>query len=150
MNYTIGTFPIWAVFLIASPIISLIIFFTSNKDEPPVYHRVFGFIGFAISVIFVNSIAEEVIAVLTTFGIIFDLSDSILGLTILAWGNSLGGLCFDNDLFFNNLIYLYLFLNLDLIADISMARHGYTGMSISACFGGPMMSKFLFKSKILI
>lgn len=93
-----GIFPLWAAFLILSPIVSLAIFFTSQKETPPFYHRVLGFIGFAVSVIFVNSIAEEVIAVLTTFGVIFDLSDSILGLTVLAWGNSLGGInnsCFE-------------------------------------------------------
>ncbi len=77
-------FPLWAVFLIVSPIVSIIIFFTSEKDSPPIYNRVFGFIGFVISVIFVNTIAGEVIAVLTTFGAIFNLSDSILGLTVLA------------------------------------------------------------------
>lgn len=30
-------------------------------------------------------------AVLFTFGVVFQLSDAILGLTILAWGNSVGG-----------------------------------------------------------
>lgn len=87
-----GVFPLWAFFLILSPIVALVVFFTSQKDTPPCYHRWLGFLGFGVSVIFVNSIAEEVVEVLTTFGVIFSLSDSILGLTVLAWGNSLGGI----------------------------------------------------------
>ena len=37
-------------------------------------------------------IANEILAVLFTFGVVFQLSDAILGLTILAWGNSIGGM----------------------------------------------------------
>jgi len=39
-------------------------------------------------------IANEILAVLFTFGVVFHLSDAILGLTILAWGNSIGGMQF--------------------------------------------------------
>lgn len=70
---------------------------------------------------FINAIATEVIAVLTTFGVIFSLSDSILGLTVLAWGNSIG----------------------DLISNNSLAKAGYPGIAIAACFGGPMLSMIL-------
>lgn len=114
-----GVFPLWSLMLLVSAVLAVVIFFTSQKGKPPVYHRLFGFIGFIMSVLFINIIAQEVIEVLTTFGVILNLSESILGLTILAWGNSLG----------------------DLIANNSLARHGYPGIAISACFGGPMLSK---------
>ncbi len=114
-----GVFPLWSLMLLVSAVLAVVIFFTSQKRKPPVYHRLFGFIGFIMSVLFINIIAQEVIEVLTTFGVILNLSESILGLTILAWGNSLG----------------------DLIANNSLARHGYPGIAISACFGGPMLSK---------
>ena len=84
-------FPLWSAVLLVSCTLAVIIFFTSNPKKPPVYHRVFGLMGFFTSVIFVKTIATEVIEVLTTLGVIFNLSDSILGLTVLAWGNSLGG-----------------------------------------------------------
>ena len=105
--------------MIISTILALAILLTSEKDKPPIYHRAFAMIGFGISVILINSVADEIISVLKTCGIIFSLSDAILGLTVLAWGNSLG----------------------DLIADMSLARAGYPAMAISACFAGPMLSK---------
>ena len=110
------------------------------KHKPPIYHRLFAFIGFGVSVVFINAIANEVINILQTFGIIFKLTDSILGLTILAWGNSLGGNVCVCSWVISSIICINL-ICADLIADLSMARHGYPGMAIAACFGGPMLSK---------
>jgi sodium/potassium/calcium exchanger 6 len=59
--------------------------------------------------------------VLKTIGVILNISDSLLGLTIFAVGNSLG----------------------DLVADITVARLGYPVMALSACFGGPMLNILL-------
>lgn len=50
-----------------------------------------------------------------------NISDSLLGLTVFAIGNSLG----------------------DLVANITVARLGYPVMALSACFGGPMMNILL-------
>lgn len=67
------------------------------------------------------------VAILSTLGIISNLSNSFLGLSILAWGNSIG----------------------DLISNIALARQGYAKMSFAACFGGPMFSKLYLKHKLL-
>ena len=85
-------FPVWSLVLLISMSIAGVIFVTSKPEEPPIYNNVFAFVGFGVSVLFINAIADEVIYVLETFGIMFSLSDSILGLTLLAWGNSLGGI----------------------------------------------------------
>uniref|UniRef100_A0A1I8JQD6 Na_Ca_ex domain-containing protein n=1 Tax=Macrostomum lignano TaxID=282301 RepID=A0A1I8JQD6_9PLAT len=50
-------------------------------------------------------------------GVLLNVSKATLGLTLLAWGNSVGG---------------------DLISNVALARRGYPRMAISACFGGPM------------
>ncbi|KAH7637946.1 mitochondrial sodium/calcium exchanger protein isoform X2 [Dermatophagoides farinae] len=111
-------FPIWALLLIISPILIIFILLTSDKNRPPIYHRIFAFIGFIISIIFIKVIANEIISILHTIGILFHLSDSFLGLTILALGNSVG----------------------DLMSNLSMARHGYHSMAIAACIGGPLFN----------
>lgn len=131
-------FPLWAIVLLASIALALLVFFTSVHDKAPVYHRLFSFVGFGTSVVFINLIANEVIEVMQSVGVVFKLTDSILGLTVLAWGNSLGGKCFKRF----RLWFRVLRINfVDLISDLSMARHGYPGMAIAACFGGPMLSK---------
>jgi sodium/potassium/calcium exchanger 6 len=62
-----------------------------------------------------------VVGVLKALGVIFGISDAILGLTVFAVGNSLG----------------------DLVADITVARLGFPVMALSACFGGPMLNILL-------
>lgn len=50
------------------------------------------FVGFLVAMVWTLIIVNEVVGVLQTFGHIFGLSDSIVGLTIFAMGNSLGDL----------------------------------------------------------
>ncbi|XP_078083140.1 mitochondrial sodium/calcium exchanger protein [Mustelus asterias] len=109
-----GQFPVWALVLLIALIIAMLIFFTTKNEEPPKYHCVFSLIGFLFSTILINTVATEIVNLLRTFGIIFNLSNTVLGLTLLAWGNSIG----------------------DLFSDITLARQGYPRMAIAACFGG--------------
>ena len=70
------------------------------------------------SSLLVYIIANELVSLLKAFGVMFGLSDAILGLTVLAWGNSIG----------------------DMIADTSMAKRGAPRVGYSACFGGPLFN----------
>lgn len=86
-----ATLDVELIVLGVSLILALIVFCTSSFEKPPVYHWVFAYFGFIISVAWIYAIANEVVDLLQAIGIIFNLSNFILGLTILAWGNSLGG-----------------------------------------------------------
>ncbi|XP_069134964.1 mitochondrial sodium/calcium exchanger protein-like [Argopecten irradians] len=116
-----GTFPVWALALIIGAALSALVFFTSKDDEQPKYHPAFAYLGFLVACIWIYSVANEIVNILQTFGIVLNISNAILGLTLLAWGNSIG----------------------DLIADTVMARQGYPRMGISACFGGPLFNLLL-------
>ncbi|XP_064424332.1 mitochondrial sodium/calcium exchanger protein isoform X2 [Latimeria chalumnae] len=109
-----GLFPVWAVVLLVGVVLAAIVFFTTQNEQPPVYHCLFSFLGFVVSAMWISAVATEVVNLLRTIGIIFDLSNTVLGLTFLAWGNSIGD-CFSN---------------------IAIARQGYPRMAIAACFGG--------------
>jgi sodium/potassium/calcium exchanger 6 len=78
-------------------------------------------LGFVVAIFWIATIATEVVSLLKTLGVILNISDSLLGLTVFAVGNSLG----------------------DLVADITVARLGYPVMALSACFGGPMLNILL-------
>ncbi|XP_077247960.1 cation/calcium exchanger 1-like [Tasmannia lanceolata] len=103
-------------------ILGLLAFFTTEKSSPPkrfVLPWLAG--GFLMSVIWTYIIAEELIALLVSLGSIFGISPSILGLTVLAWGNSVG----------------------DLIANVTMAVNGGSDgvqVATSGCYAGPIFN----------
>ncbi|EFX89188.1 hypothetical protein DAPPUDRAFT_310076 [Daphnia pulex] len=108
------------IFVIGLSLGLLLAIFSSREREPKIYWM-FSFLAFVVSVIWIDLIANEIMAVLFTFGVVFQLSDAILGLTILAWGNSVG----------------------DFAADVSMARQNLPRMGFSACFGAPLLNTLL-------
>ncbi len=77
------------------------------------------FIGF-IPVIngCVSSPLGVLVELLSAIGLIFGLSDTILGLTVLAWGNSAG----------------------DLVANTAVARDGFPIMALAAVYSGPLFN----------
>lgn len=56
--------------------------------SPP---QIFAFLGFLTSALWINAAATEVVNILRSLGVVFRLSNTVLGLTLLAWGNSIGG-----------------------------------------------------------
>ena len=90
----------------------------TTQETRPRFHTAFSWIGFAVSVTWISTIANEVVGTLQAFGTILGLSDAILGLTVFAVGNSLG----------------------DFVADVTVARMGFSQMAISGVFGGPMLN----------
>ena len=65
--------------------------------------------------------ANECVAVLETFGLNLNISSSVLGMTVLAWGNSVG----------------------DLVADTALVRQGKSKMAVAGCFGSPLLSDLI-------
>ncbi|KAF8252701.1 hypothetical protein K440DRAFT_357709 [Wilcoxina mikolae CBS 423.85] len=112
--------PILYALLIGLTCLAFLLALTS-PTKPPRLRYLFCFAGFVVAISWISTIAEEVVGILKAFGVIFGISDAILGLTIFAVGNSLG----------------------DLVADITVARLGFPVMALSACFGGPMLNILL-------
>ncbi|XP_035021527.2 mitochondrial sodium/calcium exchanger protein [Hippoglossus stenolepis] len=109
-----GQFPVWLLTLLLGFFLSAIVFCTTTNDHPPKYHPLFALLGFLVSAVLISAAASEVVSLLHMLGVVLSLSNTVLGLTLLAWGNSIG----------------------DCFADITIARQGYPRMAISACFGG--------------
>lgn len=86
-----------------------------NKSNDPLLSNL---LGFLCSLCWVYQIANEVVGLLKSAGIILNLSEAVLGITVFAFGNSLG----------------------DLISDITFAKLGFPIMALGACFGGPMLN----------
>lgn len=105
--------------------LGLLVAYKSRAGEIPqlasLIRLVYAFVGFLASIVWISTIATELIAIIKFYAILLDLSDAILGLTVFAIGNSLG----------------------DLISNFTIAKMGFPMMALSACFGGPLLNILL-------
>ncbi|CAH3045249.1 unnamed protein product [Pocillopora meandrina] len=113
--------PAWALALCAGLVLALIVAMTTKSEKRPRGHSLFAYLAFAVSVVWIYVTANEIVNLLEMFGIVLCLDEGILGLTFLAWGNSLG----------------------DLISNTAMAKQGFGQMAVSACFAGPLLNMLL-------
>ncbi|KAE8914212.1 hypothetical protein PF005_g8858 [Phytophthora fragariae] len=106
--------------VVVGGVFSAIIEYTTSPLAPPDGWLLAPFIclAFVMSVIWIMNIANEVLAVLETLGELFGISSSVLGVSVLAWGNSIG----------------------DLVSNMAIARDGFPTMSFAGCFAGPMFN----------
>lgn len=117
-DYVADKIPSWTLALLIGGIFGLLVWFSSSFESAPRYHFAFGYAGFILSVLWIYGVANELLGLLRTLGLVAGFSDAILGLTVLAWGNSLG----------------------DFVTNVSVARQGYPSMAMAACFGGPLLN----------
>ena len=98
--------------------LTAIMFCTSNDEIKPPYFPLSVTCAFLMSVVWLDLIANEVVAILEMFGNLLNVSTSVLGLTVLAWGNSVG----------------------DLVADRATAKAGGFKSAMASVYASPLLS----------
>jgi len=114
-------FPVWAVIILVGALFSAAAYITTNNREPPRYIMVFVVLGFIGSTVWMYLFATEIIALVRTFGRIMNLTESIMGLTVVAWATSI----------------------VDIVSNFLVSRQGHTDMAVGACFGAPTFALLL-------
>jgi len=87
----------------------------------PPFHAALVLAGFAATIAWLDLLAKEAVAIVESIGKISGISTSILGLTVIAVGNSVG----------------------DFVADTTAARRADARMAASAAFGSPLLMLML-------
>ncbi|GLT38315.1 hypothetical protein SLA2020_125720 [Shorea laevis] len=110
-------FPLWFIVLFASSSLALLHFMV-EKEPPKSEQMPVVVVAFIMSVFWISTIAGELLNCLAALGTLLELPPALLGLTVLAWGNSVG----------------------DLVADVAVAKAGHPAMAMAGCFAGPMFN----------
>ncbi|ODV94235.1 hypothetical protein PACTADRAFT_76864 [Pachysolen tannophilus NRRL Y-2460] len=103
--------------------LNLIGYFIFKNFE--IYHRIYKHVlpilGFISSLFFITIMTSQIIKILKNLGLVFEINESLLGLTVLSLGNSIG----------------------DLISNLTLCSLGFQLTCLNACFGSPLMYMLL-------
>ncbi|KAG4122555.1 hypothetical protein ERO13_D11G273900v2 [Gossypium hirsutum] len=120
-------FPLWVVVLFGS--FSLATLHFMLEKEPPKNDQIpVVVLAFVMSVFWISTVAGELLNCLAAIGSLLELPPALLGLTVLAWGNSVG----------------------DLVADVAVAKAGHPAMAMAGCFAGPMFNMLVGLGSALV
>ena len=109
--------PISATFIF----ICILTFCCSKTYQTPKFYFLILLFNFVVCFCLLSKVVDVIAVRVLNFCAIFDIKPVTMGLTVVAWGNSIG----------------------DLIANRAMARRGMPRVGVTACFSGPLMNILL-------
>lgn len=124
VDIKIAPVPLWMITVAIGCVGAIFTYcFTHSSKPPKQWCTCFILVltAFFTCIIWIYVIAAQILDVLVLLGKNTGVSKSIMGFTILAWGNSVG----------------------DLITNVAVAKAGFPDMAIAGCIGGPMFNLLL-------
>ncbi|KAJ3160898.1 hypothetical protein HDU86_008260 [Geranomyces michiganensis] len=116
-----SSMPVWALCVVLGLVLGGAAYVVTRRHAIIKFGRFLAVAGFVVAVTWIYIVASEAVAVLTALASVLGISSTIMGMTLFAFGNSVG----------------------DLMTNISIAQLGYPAMAVGACFGSPMLNLVL-------
>ena len=91
---------------------------TKITSPPEKLIFLYAVIAFVMSILWISFTCDIVVDLLSVLGVMLGLPKTLLGLTLLAWGNCLG----------------------DMNANVAMTKKGFGEMAITGCMAGPVFN----------
>jgi len=105
--------------MIPGALIGLLIRMMTKVSAPPTWlMNIYAFLCFIMATLWIKFSSDCIMDLLQLFGYVTQLPASLFGLTVLAWGNSLG----------------------DMTADVAMTKKGFGEMAITGTMAGPIFN----------
>lgn len=111
----------WAVYVVSAAALSTYMYLTTYNRKGPRWFVVHVALAFVSCILWIYAISSELVSCVSAMGDLAQISSTIMGIVVLAWGNSFG----------------------DLVADVAMAKNGHFETAISAVFCGPIQNVLL-------
>jgi len=112
---------LWIVPGIIALLFGVLVFLTAERKKAPIYNPILVTFAFVMCMAWIFFAADNLVKFLEVVGSTLTIPPSVLGITILAWGNSIG----------------------DMIANVVIARGGYATMAISASYASPLLNALI-------
>jgi sodium/potassium/calcium exchanger 6 len=117
-----GVVPLFVIVTAAMALPGLAIaVFAPKKGLPRPLQFTIIIYSFIISMLWMYLVAQEAVSLLQSLSVMFNFSPTIMGLTVLSWGNCIG----------------------DFVADLTVTRQGYPDMAIAATYAGPLFNMLI-------
>ncbi|CCF59574.1 hypothetical protein KAFR_0H01640 [Kazachstania africana CBS 2517] len=104
----------WQVTFLVMPIMAIMLRIALSFFETK---KILSIITFSMSLATISGVVQIIVKVLTNYIEKLNLEGSLIGMTILAWGNNVG----------------------DLISNLTFIKIGIVDISMGACFGSPLL-----------
>lgn len=112
---------VWMAYGTGSCLLSVALLFSTSWAEPPRFFPLHVFYSFCTSILWIYATSSELLACLSSTGSQLGISHTVMGILVLAWGNSFG----------------------DLVADVAIAKNGSFETAVTAIFSGPVQNVLL-------
>lgn len=115
------TAPWWLGSASVAAVLSVYMYFTTSNRADPKFYPVHVALAFVTCILWIYAVSSDLVSCLGATGELAGISPTIMGIVVLAWGNSFG----------------------DLVADVALSRNGHFQTAVAAAFCGPVQNVLL-------